>query len=72
MIRIGPRMQELRSLVLSTPGKCMLFYASRIGPHGSRFYGYRTIHRALKAGVISRQPGPRAGTYTLLIQQLSG
>jgi hypothetical protein len=50
--RIGPRMQEAAEYVLHHPGCAMLPVAEHVGPNGSRNFGYRTVHRAIAAGLI--------------------
>lgn len=34
------------------PGCAILPVAKAVGPHGSLKYGYRIVHRAIKAGLI--------------------
>lgn len=50
--RIGERMQAAVDYVAAHPGCAILPVAEHVGPHGSRNYGYRTVHRAIKAGLI--------------------
>jgi hypothetical protein len=49
--------------VAAHPGCAILPVAEYVGPHGSRKYGYATVHRAIKAGLI-RATRAR-GRYTL-------
>lgn len=63
-VRIGPRMRDVVSFVTRNPGLPMLAAAEHVGPHGSRNYGYRTVHRAIDAGLVERRPGPR-GSWLL-------
>ena len=51
-MRVGPRMSEVVDLVEGTPGISMRQVALRVGPHGSTQYGYRTVHRVIKAGLV--------------------
>jgi len=51
--RIGQRMIQATAYVRRNPGCAILPAAEWVGPHGSRQYGYRTVHRAIKAGLIS-------------------
>lgn len=51
-MRIGPRMKHLKNLVSAHPGRVALWYVERIGPHGSRRYGYETVHRAIRARIV--------------------
>lgn len=39
--------------VAAHPGCAILPVAEHVGPYGSRKYGYRTVHRAIDAGLIS-------------------
>lgn len=50
--RIGPRMLEAVEYVSNHPGCPILPVAEHVGPYGSRQFGYRTVHRAVKAGLI--------------------
>lgn len=62
--RIGPRMQSLVYLVAREPGIVRLKAAKYIGPHGSTRYGYRTIARALSAGIVRLEwEGNRSRLY---------
>jgi len=65
MARIGPKMQEAIDFVAENPGCAILPVAKGIGPNGSVQYGYRAVHRAIKAGLIKAAPGERKGTYSL-------
>jgi len=67
-MRIGPKMQEAADFVNQNPGCSMLKVAEAIGPNGSRYYGYRAVHRALKAGLIrdrGHEVGAPNGQYRL-------
>lgn len=66
--RIGPRMQDVVSYVSSHPGCVMLRAAEHVAPRGSRKFGYRTVHRTIKAGLITMGPGPR-GCWLLTVVQ---
>lgn len=57
--RVGPRMAEALEYVRRNPGTAILPVAEYVGPHGSRAYGYRTVHRCIRAGLIRADKGPR-------------
>jgi hypothetical protein len=64
--RIGRRMQAVASYVTANPGQYMIQAAGYVGPHGSLRYGYATVHRALRAGIvraIAEHGGSRARLY---------
>jgi hypothetical protein len=61
--RIGHRMAALAAYVAANPGCSMLAAAEHVGPHGSRQFGYRTAHRAVRAHVVHAIKG--AGRYRL-------
>lgn len=50
--RIGPRMADVVSYVETHPGCSALAAAEYVGPNRSRRYGYRTVHRAMSAGIV--------------------
>jgi hypothetical protein len=54
MTRTAPRtrMIQAAAFVRANPGCAILPVAEAVGPHGSRNYGYRTVHRAIRAGMI--------------------
>jgi hypothetical protein len=56
--KIGPRMDDLMSLLDSTGGVApsMMWLAERVGPHGSLRYGYQIVHRCIRAGLIRIDP----------------
>lgn len=62
--RIGPRMAQAVAYVRKHPGCSILPVAERVGPNGSRKFGYRTVHRAIRAGLI-RATKDKAGRYCL-------
>lgn len=53
--------------VATWPGHPVAWYARRVGPHGSKRYGYQTVQRAIAAGRLVRQPLPRNGWNTLVL-----
>lgn len=54
MRRIGPRMQQAVYYVKHHPGCAILPVAKHVAPHGTGIaFGYRTVHRAIKAGLIT-------------------
>jgi len=69
--RIGPRMREAVEFVRLHPGCAILPVAKAVGPHGSRRYGYRIVHRAIRAGLIcaDRSSG---GVYVLRVAGVLG
>lgn len=54
MTRPAPRTRMIQAVefVRANPGCAILPVAEAVGPHGSRNYGYRTVHRAISAGMI--------------------
>lgn len=53
--RIGPRMAQVAHIVASEPGIVALRVADQVAPgqhKRDRGYGYRTVHRAINAGII--------------------
>ena len=50
-------MTQAAEFVRANPGCAILPVAEAVGPHGSRNYGYRTVHRAIKAGMIRATGG---------------
>lgn len=63
-MRVGPRMEEAAEYVREHPGCPILPVAEHVGPHGSRRYGYATVHRAIRAGLIWATEG-KGGRYAL-------
>lgn len=56
--RIGPKMRAAVRIVSDEgPAQSKKWVAERVGPHGSLRYGYRTVDRALRAGLLSMQVG---------------
>lgn len=51
-LRIGPRMQQAYDYVRKNPDCTKYAVARAIGPHGSQFYGWRALQRAIEAGMI--------------------
>ena len=62
--RIGPKMLEVQAYVAAHPGCCKLPAAKAVGPKGSLQFGYRTVNRAIKAGLITAMQLPNK-TYQL-------
>lgn len=62
---IGVRMQDAARYVRTHPGCAKIDAARYAGPYGSLRYGYQTINRALRAGLILALPGFRKGAYAL-------
>ncbi len=65
MTRPAPRarMIQAAAYVRANPGCAILPVAEHVGPHGSRQYGYQTVHRAIKAGLI--RATIKGGRYSL-------
>lgn len=59
--RIGPKMRDVESLTSQYPGRHVAWYAERVGPHGSLAFGYRTVYRAVSAGLVKLVRGERRG-----------
>lgn len=65
--RIGRRMSDVVAFVSANPGCSMLAAAEAVGPHGSRRYGYASVHRAIDAGLVVRSAGARRGSFVLAV-----
>jgi hypothetical protein len=66
--RIGPRMQAIVRILTSNGPMAIIDVAHRVGPHGSLCYGYATVNRALRAGIVvygQALPGRRGGSIQL-------
>jgi hypothetical protein len=50
--RVGPKMREAVLVVAAFPGCTKLTVADSVGPHGSHQFGYRTVDRAIAAGLL--------------------
>jgi hypothetical protein len=66
MTRTGPRMAEAAAYVAAHPGCTKLAAALAVGPNQSTNYGYRTVDRAIAAGLIEAR-GPVTRRYSLWI-----
>ena len=64
MSRIGPRMHDVATYVAAHPGCPKLHAAEYVGPNGSRRYGYATVDRAIRAGLIEARQG-KGNAYAL-------
>jgi hypothetical protein len=64
MTHIGPKMEKVVVLVRGNPGCSKLWIADQVGPHGSTYYGYRTVNRAIRRGLIHARRLP-SGRYEL-------
>lgn len=60
----APRMFEAVEYVRAHPGCPILPVAEEVGPNGSRRYGYATVHRAIRAGLLVADKD-KAGRYAL-------
>lgn len=69
MTRIGPKMAQVVDYVSRHPGTPMHPVSVHVGPHGSNGYGWRTVQRALNAGLIENRPqhAKRAGQWALFV-----
>ena len=71
--RVGPRMQRAINILHDAGGEapCMLWLAERVGPHGSRKYGYAIVHRLIDAGICYLSPdrGSIHGKGALVLDQ---
>lgn len=67
--RIGPRMAECVEFVKAHPGCVMIEAVRHVMPRGSTMFGYRSVWRAVDAGLIVAKPGARKGTYRLSIPE---
>jgi len=67
--RIGPRMNEVLEHVKANPGCTKLSAALAVAPHGSTMYGYRTVDRAIRAGLIVAKRPSVYGKYALYAQE---
>lgn len=56
--RVGPRMRDVVAYVTTHPGCYPADAAREVGPHGSTCYGYRTVKRAVSAGLVVQRPDP--------------
>jgi hypothetical protein len=64
--RIGPCMEAVAEYVAMHPGRPVLHAARHVGPHGSTRYGYQTVDRAIRAGLVRVEPNPkRKGSHVL-------
>lgn len=64
-IRIGPRMSAVVEYVRAVPACTMVEVARHVGPHGSTKFGYRVVHRAISAGIVTAVPCGRPGERRL-------
>lgn len=56
MNRIGPRMMDVLEIVARYPGCPKIVPARACGPNGSLNFGYRTVDRAISAGLVTATP----------------
>ena len=65
-MRIGPRMSRVVDVVRSNPGCAKIVPARAVAPNGSLMYGYQSVNRAIRAGLIrSERKGNRYALYTV-------
>jgi hypothetical protein len=55
MKRIGPRMSQALEFIAATPGCTKMTVARIVGPHGSLAYGYKTVDRCIRAGLVTAE-----------------
>lgn len=60
MIRVGPRMLAAVRMCVDGP-RARLDVVDAVGPNGSRRYGYHTVRRAVRAGLLSLVRAPLPG-----------
>lgn len=53
--RIGPRMLDVVRFVANHQGCAKLPAAEYVGPNRSRQFGYRTVDRAIRAGLVQAE-----------------
>jgi hypothetical protein len=63
--RGGPAMTRAAQYVARHPGCAILPAAEYVGPNGSRYYGYRIVHLAIKAGLIRAERDSKRNRYFL-------
>jgi len=64
--RIGPCMEAVAAYVRENPGCPKIGPARHVAPKGSLMYGYRSVDRAIRAGLVVAKRG-KNGTYSLTI-----
>lgn len=72
--RIGPKMSEVLSILARGPAT-RIDVARDVGPHGSLRYGYATIGRCLRAGLVrltAPLPGRKGMTLELVAARARG
>lgn len=52
MPRIGPKMQSVINFVRDNPGCAKIDPARWVAPNGSLKYGYATVDRCIRAGLL--------------------
>lgn len=63
-------MQQVAGVVARAGRVALIDVAREVGPHGSLCYGYRTVDRALRAGLVRTAP-PLAGRRGLSLVSAS-
>jgi len=62
-------MRRVAEYVARHPGCVMRHAADYVNPHPEPWrnnaLGYRPVHRAIEAGLVRQEPGPRRGTFVL-------
>lgn len=78
-VRIGYRMRQAVEYVSRHGGAApsRLSVARAVGPHGSTAYGYRTVNRAIRAGLLTLDPdhpaaSPHGAGAVVLGEQATG
>jgi hypothetical protein len=70
-MKVGPRMAEVVDYVWEHPGCHPARVARQVGPHGSIRYGYRTVDRAIRAGLVASRPDPAHRGRAILLPAAS-
>jgi hypothetical protein len=64
--RTGPRMQAAADFVAAHPGCAKIDAARHVAPHGTALaYGYRSVDRAIAAGLVTAAGDGRRYALTL-------
>jgi hypothetical protein len=63
--RIGSKMAMVRWMVSNGP-RARIDVAEAVGPNGSLMYGYATVKRAIKAGIVKLAP-PLPGRHGMTL-----
>ncbi len=67
MNRIGPSMLAVTEYVAANPGCPKIGPAREVGPNGSLKFGYASVDRAMRAGLIADDGSPSRTRYNLVV-----